>query len=112
MDLAWSGPNRSPAEQMESNYWQRYPNFIFVTTSRPVLEFIHHLPEEVGSSYREFWLAVPTGSTVAMRYEVCDVSLDMVLQHTSKFTFSCKNALYTFIHFDMIHTTLVRKAAI
>jgi hypothetical protein len=35
------------------------------------------------SSYKEFWLAVSTGRTVALRYEVCDVFLDMVLQHTS-----------------------------
>ena len=97
---------------MESDYWQRHESFNFVTTSRPLLEVIHQIPEEVGSSYREFWLAVPTGSTVAMRYEVCDVPLEMVLQHTSKFIFSCKNALYTFIYFDMIHKTLVRKAGI
>ena len=77
-----------------------------------MLEVIHLIPEEVGSSYREFWLAVPTGSTVAPTYEVCDVPLDMVLQHTRKFTFSCKNALYTFIYFDTINKTLVRKAGI
>jgi hypothetical protein len=55
---------------MESGYWQRHASFIFVNTSRPMLEVIHQIPEEVGSSYREFWLAVPTGSIVALRYEV------------------------------------------
>jgi hypothetical protein len=112
MDLAMSGPSRSPAEQMESGYWQRHASFIFVTTSRPMLGVIHQIPEEVGSSYREFLLAVPTGSIVALRYEVCDVPLDMVLQLTSKFTFSCKNSFYTFIYFHTIHKTLVRKAGI
>jgi len=60
----------------------------------------------------EIWLAVPTGSAVALRHEVCDVPLGMVLRHTSKFTFSCKNALYIFMYFDTIHKTLVRKAGI
>jgi len=77
-----------------------------------MLEVIHQITEEVGSSYGEFWLAVPAGSTAALRYEVCDVPLDTVLQLTSKFTFSCKNAFHTFMYFDMIHKTHVRKAGI
>jgi hypothetical protein len=75
-----------------------------------MLEVIRQIPEEVGPSYSEFWLAVPTGSTVALRYDVCVVPLDMVLQHTSKFTFSYKNVLYT--KYNGPTNALVRNARI
>lgn len=57
-------------------------------------------------------MAVSTGSTVALRYEVCDMLLDLVLQHIIRFAFLYKNVLYTFTYFDMIHKTLVWKADI